>query len=42
MEKPEKESQSTKAINQAKVSAIRQISNVLLKSLTHFLSKRLK
>ena len=42
MEKPEKESQASRAVNQAKVSAIRQISNVLLKSITHFLSKRLK
>lgn len=42
MEKPEKGSQSTRAINQVKLSAIRQIANVLLKSLTHFLSKKLK
>lgn len=42
MEAPEKESQTSRAINQAKVSAIRQIANVLLKSLTHFLSKKLK
>jgi hypothetical protein len=38
----QKESHSQRAINQVKVSAIRQISNVLLKSLTHFLSKVLK
>jgi hypothetical protein len=42
MERPEKESQANRAVNQVKVSAIRQISNVLLKSLTHFLSKILK
>lgn len=37
-----KETPSQRAIGQIKVSAIRQISNVLLKSLTHFLSKVLK
>lgn len=42
MESSDKESQASRAVNQAKVSAIRQISNVLLKSLTHFLSKVLK
>lgn len=39
MEKPQKESQAKRAINQVKVSAIRQIGNVLLKSLTVFLSR---
>jgi|JI10StandDraft_1071094.scaffolds.fasta_scaffold151765_3 hypothetical protein len=38
----ERESPTKKAVNQVKISAIRQISNVLLKSLTHFLSKLLK
>jgi hypothetical protein len=38
----ERESASKRAMNQVKISAIRQIGNVLLKSLTQFLSKRLK
>lgn len=39
MEKQNKESQAKRAINQVKVSAIRQVGNVLLKSLTAFLSR---
>jgi hypothetical protein len=42
MEKPAKDSQSKRAINQLKVSAIRQVGNVLIKSLTAVLSKVLK
>lgn len=34
--------QTKRAINQVKMSAIRQIGNVLLKSLTHFLASILK
>lgn len=39
MDEPQKNSQAKRAINQVKVSAIRQIGNVLLKSLTAFLSR---
>ena len=39
MDKPQKDSQAKRAINQVKVSAIRQVGNVLLKSLTAFLSR---
>lgn len=41
MEGPVKESQTKRAINQVKMSAIRQIGNVLLKALTAFLSRAL-
>lgn len=36
MEKPKKEPQAKRAINQVKMSAIRQLGNVLLRSLTAF------